>query len=154
MSSQGLVEAFTQLIEGYDVPAPSAMLKVSRVSAVAVVPGLPYSLLTNLQHTVYWQRFWLAKLQGGPKKAGMEQWRQDWQVPDASEWEGLRAEFLAGLEEARRIAASEPMGHELASDAEAVDALCRILVHGSYHAGQMNLLKRAGRAQGKSDADR
>ena len=143
MSSQGLVEAFTQLIEGYDVPAPSAMLKVSRVSAVAVVPGLPYSLLTNLQHTVYWQRFWLAKLQGGPKQAGMEQWRQDWQVPDASEWEGLRAEFLAGLEEARRIAASEPM-----------DALCRILVHGSYHAGQMNLLKRAGRAQGKSDADR
>lgn len=154
MSAGGLVEAFTHLIDGYDVPAPRAILKVSRASASMAVPGLPYTLLTNLHHTVVWQRFWLAKLQGGPRKSGPEQWRLDWRVPDDSEWEGLRAEFLAGLDEARRVAASEPMDHALATDAEAVDALCRILVHASYHVGQMNVLKRAGRAMGRAESDR
>jgi uncharacterized damage-inducible protein DinB len=150
----GLAEAFTHLIVGYDVPAPSGMLKVSRTNAAETVPGLPYSLLTNLHHTVVWQRFWLAKLKGGARKSGPEQWRLDWRVPPPEEWETLREEFLVGLEEARRIAASDPMDHCLPTDAEATDTLCRILVHASYHVGQMNVLKRAGRAQARSKADR
>jgi hypothetical protein len=138
----GLAEAFTHLIVGYDVPAPSGMLKVSRTNAAETVPGLPYSLLTNLHHTVVWQRFWLAKLKGGARKSGPEQWRLDWRVPPPEEWETLREEFLVGLD------------HCLPTDAEATDTLCRILVHASYHVGQMNVLKRAGRAQARSKADR
>lgn len=77
----------------------------------------------------------------------MQEWSNDFRVPEASEWAGLRKEFLDGLAQARAIAASEPFAHKLNSDAEAVETLIRIAVHGAYHCGQMNLLKRIGAGQ-------
>jgi len=40
------------------------------------------------------------------------------------------------------IAASEPFEHRMKSDAEAIHMLVQIAVHGAYHLGQINLLKR------------
>ncbi len=143
MDRSALAEVFKQIIEGYDIPTPAGMLRVKREDVAILVEPLPYSLLTNLAHANLWQRLWLASLKGGSRKAGMEEWKNDFRIPDPSEWNALRKEFLEGLLEAQRIAASEPFDHKLQSDQEAVEKLVKIAVHGAYHCGQMNLLKRA-----------
>lgn len=134
---------FDHILEGYDIPAPNSMLRIGAESSAVKHENLPYSILTNLAHTVLWQDFWLAKLEGGRKRSSMAEWQNDFRVPDASEWKDLRSRFILGLQEARRRAASQPFDHRCSSDAEAVDTLLRIAVHGAYHCGQMNVLKRA-----------
>lgn len=147
MDRAALVQVFDQLIGGYDIPTPAGMLRL-RAETAAQTPGTaPYSLLTNLAHANLWQSLWLKKLAGEPRPPSMEVWANDFREPDPSEWKSLRAAFLDGLAEARRIAASEPFEHRLPTDAEAVETLIRIAVHGAYHCGQMNLLKRMGAAR-------
>jgi len=145
MDSSTLVEMFDHILEGYDIPTPDGMLKVKREDAAKDIDKSPYSLLTNLAHATLWQRFWLQKLHGGKKKSTMAEWKQDFRVPDPEEWEGLRREFLEGLKETREIARSGQ--HKCTDDAEATATLLRIAVHGAYHCGQMNLLKRMIRAK-------
>ncbi|MEP0766172.1 MAG: DinB family protein [Fimbriimonadia bacterium] len=137
-----LVMQFDQILEGWDIPTPAGVLRVREDSRAAVPAGAAYSILTNLAHTVLWQDFWLQKLAGGRRKAGPPEWNNDFRVPDPSEWHALKKRLLDGLQEARRIAASEPFDHKLVSDQEAVETLIRILIHVSYHLGQMNLLRR------------
>lgn len=143
MKRSVLAEAFKHLIEGYDIPTPAGMLKVKAADAAKELESLPYSVLTNLAHAVLWQDLWLARIHGGKKNSTMEEWRNDWRRPDPSEWESLRRRFIEGLHEAAAIAGAEPFVHKCDSDEEAIDRLLRILVHGAYHCGQMNLLKRA-----------
>lgn len=131
---------FTHIIEGYDIPTPAATVKVSAERAAIQHPGVPYSLLTNLAHTVLWQDIWLQGLAGGKGKGGMQDWKNDWRVPDPSEWEALRKRFLEGLKAARAYCQGTP--HQAESDEKAADLLIRIAVHASYHVGQMALLKR------------
>lgn len=149
MDRSALPMVFDHILGGYDIPAPEGMLKVKRDAANEQIEPAPYSLATNLAHAVLWQRFWLGKLAGGRKKSNMTEWRDDFRVPEPEEWEGLRREFVKGLKEARRIAASEPFDHKCTDDTEAIDTLTRIAVHGAYHCGQMNLLKRMSRATKK-----
>lgn len=144
MDRATLTAMFDHILEGYDIPTPEGMLKVKRADAARDIPEAPYSLLTNLAHAVLWQRFWLQKLQGGKKKSTMVEWKNDFRVPEPEEWEGLRKEFVEGLKEARGIANGDP---DKCTDEEATDSLLRIAVHGSYHCGQMNLLKRMIRAK-------
>ncbi len=134
-----LAQVFDHILEGYDIPKPEGMLKISEDQAFAELPPIPYSFATNLQHAVLWQRFWLQKLAGGRKKSGMEEWKNDFRIPDRSELKDLKREFVDGLALARSIAATEP------TDPEVIDTLVRIAVHGAYHLGQMNLMKRAAR---------
>lgn len=147
MDRRAVALLFRQLLEGWDVPTPAGLLRVKAEDAARELAGMPYSLLTNLNHAVHWQRLWLASLHGEPKPSGMAVWTGDWRVPEASRWKDLRAEFLAGLEEARRIAESEPFDHRLPNDDRAIEILVAIAVHATYHLGQMNLLKRVARAQ-------
>ena len=126
-------------MEGWDIPAPGGMLKITEADAFVEVVPIPYAFATNLQHAVLWQRFWLRKIAGGRKKSGMQEWKNDFRVPEPREFKDLRREFLEGLAEARGIAASEP------SDPEVVESLVRIAVHAAYHLGQMNLIKRSVR---------
>lgn len=143
MDRKALVQVFDQIIEGYDIPTPEAALKIKQESAQRQAEGLPYSVLKNLAHAVTWQAFWLRKLGGGRKKSGMPEWKANWRDPGPEEWEPLRLEFISGLKEARRIASSEPFDHKCESDEEAVDTLIRIAVHGTYHIGQIYLLRRS-----------
>lgn len=147
MDRSTLVNLFDQIIEGWDIPTPSALVKVKAEDAEMKLPGLPYSMLTNLAHIVTWQRIWLKKLNGLDKASRMEDWKQDWRVPKAKEWDPLRKEFLTGLLEARRIAASEPMDQKLKSDEEASKVLTALAIHAAYHMGQLNVLKRGLRAR-------
>lgn len=144
-----LVTLFDQLIDGADFSAPEALLKVSRREAAKDLENVPYSLLTNLAHTVLWQSFWLRKMAGGRKRSTMTEWRQDFRVPEPEEWESLRIEFVEGLRAARAYAAGSP--HKCDSDAEATDTLVRIALHAAYHCGQFALLKRMSKLVARSD---
>lgn len=144
---QALVHVFDQILEGYDIPTPAGMLRVRGDAAAAKVDPAPYSLLVNVAHAAMWQDFWLRKLAGGRRKSTMEEWSKDWRVPDPDEWPEVRKRFVDGLTEARRIAAAEPFEHRLPTDQEAIETLVRIAVHGAYHLGQMNLLKRMSKAK-------
>lgn len=146
MDRTALVQVFDQVIGGWDIPTPAGLLRLASGDRSRMPEGSPYSVITNLAHAVLWQDFWLRKLAGGKKKSGPPEWNQDFRVPAPDEWDALRRSFVAGLEEARRIAASEPFDHRCADDAEAVETLVRIAVHGTYHLGQLNLLKRLVRA--------
>lgn len=143
MSRRGSAEMIRQILDGVDIPVPEKMLRVSSSSASMRGPGMPYSILENLAHTVYWQDIWLARLSGKKKSVGMKEWTEDWQSPSPGEWDGFRARFLAGLGEALEIAESEPFRHAMSSDDEAERTLIQIAVHAAYHCGQINLLKRS-----------
>lgn len=146
MDRRALVEVFTHIIEGYDIPTPAGMLRIKAEAASVKPDHVPYSLATNLAHALLWQDIWLTKLAGKPLPPQMEVWRNDFRVPAEDEFPGLKKRFLSGLTEAMRIAGSDPFDHQLPSDEEAVETLVRIAVHGAYHVGQMNLIKRTVRA--------
>lgn len=149
MDRKVLVEFFKQVEEGWDIPAPEKMLKVAQGPANKRLDGMPYSLAENLWHAVYWQDLWLDQLEGKQIPSLMEVWNGDWQSPEPKEWGSLRSRFVAGLKQARDIAASEPFEHRMSSDEKAIGILVRIATHASYHCGQMNLLKRSSRAAGQ-----
>jgi uncharacterized damage-inducible protein DinB len=150
MDRSAVAELFRQIIEGDDIPTPLAVMKIKAADAVREFDSLPYSLATNLAHAVLWQRLWLSALKGGKAKSGMAEWKDNFRVPEPSEWDALRKEFLQGLGEADRIAKSEPFDHHMATDELAVEYLLKIAIHASYHLGQMNLIKRAARKAAKS----
>lgn len=145
-----LVSIFDQLLVGADIPAPESMLKLSRREAARKLEDAPYSILTNLAHSVLWQNFWLRKLAGGRKRSNMTEWQADFAVPAPEEWEPLRQEFIEGLKLAREYAAGAP--HKCANDDEARETLVRIAIHASYHCGQMNLFKRMSKTAAKRTA--
>ncbi|MBV6458341.1 MAG: hypothetical protein HONBIEJF_01468 [Fimbriimonadaceae bacterium] len=134
------------IIEGYDIPTPAGMLRIKAGTASIQPDHVPYSLATNLAHALLWQDIWLEKLAGKPRRPQMEVWSNDFRVPEESEFPVLKKRFLAGLNEALRLTESDPFDHKLPTDEEAIDALVRIAVHGAYHIGQMNLIKRTVRA--------
>lgn len=107
-------------------------------TATKLPQGWPYSILTNLEHADFWQRVWLARLEGKPRP----QWEADWRVPDESEFESVRASFLGNFKRAAAIVESWPRDHGLKSDDEALHSLVSLAVHNAYHIGQIKLMAR------------
>jgi hypothetical protein len=138
MHRETAAELIRQVQTGKDIPPPAKLLNMSAAQASIQMDGSPYSIATNLAHTVFWQDHWLSRLQGERGKNFIE----DWRVPEVEEWGSLRASFLEGLDRALAIAESEPFTHKMSSDNAAVSALVQIGVHAAYHLGQINLLKR------------
>lgn len=136
---------FQQIQEGWDIPTPQGMLRIKGADAANVLPGMPYSLLKNLAHAVYWQDLWLGALEGKKRPPNMEVWKNDWREPDSSEWESLRKRFVDGIQEARDFCGPRFEQHQCETDEKALNTLIAIAIHASYHMGQMNLLKRAGK---------
>lgn len=137
----------THILEGFDIPKPEALVKVSGKAAVEPVERIPYTFADNLWHTVYWQNIWLDRLKGAPSRPSMEIWQGDWQTADAKEYLEIKQVFIAGLKEARDICNSEPFTHSMKTDIEAAEILIRIATHAAYHVGQLTLIKRALRAK-------
>ncbi|MCH8274209.1 MAG: DinB family protein [Armatimonadetes bacterium] len=147
LSPQTVAETLTQVIEGEDIPKPKSLLRnITPEKAARKLPHMPYSILTNLAHTDFWQTLWLNKLKGLPRKSITE----DWRVPNPDEWQEVRESFLAGLDEAHAIAAAQPFKHKMRSDEAAVNTLIALAIHNAYHLGQINLLKRAMRLGNES----
>ena len=146
-----VAELLRQIRDGADIPAPASLLKnITPVAAAELPEHTPYSILTNLAHAVFWQELWLDRLAGKKAKSFL----QDWKTPDPSEWPALRRQFLEGLDEAIRIAESQPLDHKMKSDEVAERTLIQIAIHDAYHLGQINLLKRQARLRKSAAAKR
>lgn len=138
-SRAALAENFRQIISGADIPAPTSLLsRVRPQDAIAIPPGFPYSMATNLAHTVFWQDLWLKRLRGERAPSITK----DWRVPEESEWEACRAEFLSGLDESLDWCTRAVFDHKMRSDEVATKTLTQIAIHDAYHLGQINLIKR------------
>ncbi len=136
-------EALRQLIEGDDFQTPAKLVaRIKASQACKVLPGLPYSIATNVAHTDIWNQVWLNRLTGEPKFNPFP----DFPVIAESDWSKVRAMFLRNLERASELATSDPFAHRCSSDEAAKKLLLKIAVHTSYHLGQIVLLKRALRA--------
>ncbi|HWP31670.1 MAG TPA: DinB family protein [Fimbriimonadales bacterium] len=139
-------EALRQIIDGKDIPSPSSLLRNITADKAAIrLPYFPYSIITNLAHAVFWQNNWLNRLKGIRSRPFTE----DWRVPSKEEWDNLRAEFLSGLEEALMLATMKPPNPKMQSDEMAAKVLFELVIHTSYHLGQINLMKRALRLSKK-----
>ncbi|MBI5708203.1 MAG: DinB family protein [Armatimonadetes bacterium] len=140
---ESLDRMFQQIQEGWDIPTPQGLLRVKEDHASVLVERMPYSMAKNLAHAVYWQDLWLGALRGDARPPQIEVWKNDFRDPEPSEWKTLRARFIEGLQEARDWCGPRFSEHKRETDQSAIDALLAIAIHGSYHMGQMNLLKRA-----------
>lgn len=141
-TSDALVKLFDELLQGHDIPSASEVCRISKPRAFESIDPLPYTFATNLRHAVLWQNFWLQRMRAGRNSPGMTEWNNDFREPDPREFESLRSEFIAGLEECRSIAAGKIDLPESVSQEALVRDLILIAVHGAYHLGQMNLIKR------------
>lgn len=132
-------EAIRQLTEGADFNPPSKVLgSLSGKSACQLLPGVPYSIATNVAHAEIWNRLWLNRLTGGPRFNPYP----DFPAVPEEEWEGVRDTFLAGLDKASACANAEPFVYSCRSASDARRLLLKIAIHTSYHLGQVVLLKR------------
>ena len=137
-------EALRQVLEGEDFEAGLAVVKsVKAEVAVKRLPGLPYSIATNVAHTDIWNRLWLAKLEGKPRFKPFP----DFPVVSKEDWPAVRGAFVQNLSRAYEIACAEPFVHSCDDDDAAHKTLLKIGVHSAYHIGQIVLLKRALRGQ-------
>ena len=125
-------ELYRQLIEGLDFDSASEMLGgISSEVASHRIENAPYTILENLAHAEVWQRYWLDTVEHGKAKRPGD----DWPSPEADEWEPIRRSFIDGMKRAQSLAQGEV--------APAVKTrLIEIALHGSYHLGQIALLKR------------
>lgn len=134
MAQDPTADLFRQLASGVDIPAPGKLLsRIRPEDAARVLPGMPYSLLTNLAHMHFWQDLWLKKIRREKLPRFLE---GDWRIPEALEFHDLRAAFLSGFDEACGLAESGP-------EPEIAKTLVAIAIHDAYHLGQINLIKRA-----------
>ncbi len=134
---------FQQIEEGWDIPTPQGLLRVKQEDAAVTLPGMPYSIVKNLAHAVFWQDLWLGSLAGKKRPSNEFVWQNDFRDPDPAEWPALRKRFVEGLRKAREYCGDGFGKHKKKTDAEAADVLLAIAIHASYHMGQINVLKRA-----------
>jgi hypothetical protein len=145
MDPKTVAEALRQVLDGADFYGPkSATLRVTDEVAERELPNSPYSIATNTEHTVFWNRIWLARLKD-EKRPDM---KMDWRVPDKSEWGHIKRELTETVQEAHKIASAKPFRHAMKSDEAACKTLLAIAVHTAYHLGQISLLKRMDRKAG------
>lgn len=105
------------------------------------VGNFPYSIWELLFHMNYWQTFMLDLLKGDkPDSADpdAESWPNTAAPESEDEWESAVAYFLKGLEEAEQEAGKELSEQVIAGREETrADCLQTIMLHNSYHAGQV-----------------
>jgi hypothetical protein len=134
-------ECLRQIVEGADFDTPHGLMRtISPAMSVAIAPGAPYSIATNVAHAQLWQGLWLCRLNGEPQPKVVP--GRDFPVVTEGEWADLRRIFCDGLKEAHEIAQRDPFVHGAKSDAAAIQTLFKIANHGAYHLGQVKLLKR------------
>ena len=105
-------------------------------------PGnCPHSVWETLSHMNYWQDFMLAMLEGetpeNPEHTA-ESWPNSPSPASEKEWQEEVAHFLEGMEKVKREAEKDltesGFGEKKSTRA---DCLLTIVLHNSYHAGQV-----------------
>jgi len=148
----------TELLRGKGAHAdPIACVEdVSADVAARQVAGFPHSIAQLVFHMNYWMRYELRRIRG-ERPAYPEHAANSWpgasSPADAQEWDQLRRDlawFLAqyaelakspAVEMQREIESGHPGDQKVAGTLEAV--LWQMVVHNSYHVGQIALIRRA-----------
>lgn len=139
MNAESVAECLRMVIEGDDIPPVNSLLSRITVQAASEqLEGFPYSIITNVEHADFWQRVWLARVQGEKIPSLTE----DWRVPGSSEWPQIRRSFIDNLNKAHQLASADPFQHSAKTEQDALKALMNIAVHSSYHIGQIKLMRR------------
>ncbi|WP_295815948.1 DinB family protein [uncultured Deinococcus sp.] len=129
------------LDDGSPFTAPSRVLNgLNAAQACQRVPGAPHTVAEIVAHLRYWQLYTLA-LARGEHPAAPEHAAVGWPAAPEADWDTLRHDWLAGLEEMKRVAlhgdlsipvrAHETLGHELVLHA----------LHNAVHLGQVMQLR-------------
>jgi hypothetical protein len=110
--------------------------------AAAVPAGSPYSIAQIVAHMQWCQGGELARLRGEPWPQP-EHLDDTFAPPPAGTWNALVATFLAGIDEAGRIAVErgETTSAQRDDTSIAYD-LAETALHNAYHCGQIVLLRR------------
>jgi uncharacterized damage-inducible protein DinB len=148
---------YRQLLRGHGAHADpvGALESVSAEVAGRTIPGYPHSIWQIVSHLNYWMDYELRRIAGKrppyPEHA-IESWPASVAPLSDADWQHQRAEFARYVGEFRRLSESAPevlnapvdcmhSGEEGRSpSAQAI--LWQILVHNSYHVGQIALLLR------------
>ena len=141
--------------QGAHVDPVAALEDVSAEIAGKTIPGSPHSIWQLVSHLNYWMDYELRRIAGKrpnyPEHAS-ESWPKSVTPAIDADWQHQRAELVRHLDEFRKLSESSPealgkpvecmhTGEEPRSpNVEA--ALWQILVHNSYHIGQIALLLR------------
>jgi uncharacterized damage-inducible protein DinB len=110
------------------------------------VPALPYTIWQVLQHMIWWQDWWLARLAGdrpeNPPDLAVT-WPTTEAPPDAVALHEAVRHFQHGVKRAQAYAAGDPDAPVAADPPGPAGAeLVQIASHNSYHAGQVVLMRR------------
>jgi uncharacterized damage-inducible protein DinB len=148
---------FRQLLrgKGAHVDPAASIADVSAEIAGRTIPGYPHSIWQLVSHMNYWMDYELKRIAGEhpsyPQHA-IESWPASIAPASETEWRVVRESLGKHLD--RFAALSESAPEVLARPVEVIDAseaarsssmqavLWQILVHNSYHAGQIALLLR------------
>lgn len=138
----GTREALRQFLTGNDFEPPERLLADLTPEMAATVPdGIPYSIAQQVAHMVFWQKRWLGRILERPleRKRGK---LGDWPAVPPESWEGVRQEFLTGLHEAETVADDENTLTKRLANGDTADAvLLMLILHNTYHLGQIALLR-------------
>jgi DinB superfamily len=128
---------------GGEFVEPARLLTdLTEEQASAVPPGSPHSIAQVVAHMQWNQAGELARLHGEPSPQP-EHLDDTFVAPPAGAWPGLVAEFLAGIEEAGRIAGARGEATSAQRDDTSVAYdLAETALHNAYHCGQIVLLRR------------
>lgn len=144
-----LAEVFKQIIEGRDFADCKRLVNVKSDIACFIPAGCPYSMATNVWHCDFWNRLWLARL-NGQKRPSANIYKDDWHVPPPEEWLSVKESFLANLNRAHQMTTDESFEHAMEDDDKAMEKLTQIAIHTAYHVGQIALVKRMAKAEMKT----
>lgn len=121
---------------------------ISAEQAVAVLPGLPYSIASILAHMNANVGFNLALIRS-PNPATFKNSYENWPVVTSEMWPELVAEFLAGIAELKSMAQEEELNRVLFPNTGTEPAwtvgyklAVSVAKHNAYHFGQIALLRR------------
>jgi uncharacterized damage-inducible protein DinB len=147
--------ALTELLRGQGAHAdPVACVEdVSAVLASRQVAGFPHSIGQVLFHINYWMNYELRRIRGEKPKYpehSAESFPASATV-SAVEWDQLRRDFAWFLGEYQKLASSsrEESGRQIDSDRDVKNdntlagVLWQMVVHNSYHMGQIVMLRQA-----------
>jgi uncharacterized damage-inducible protein DinB len=141
--------------KGAHVDPVASLEHVSAAVAGRKVDGYPHSVWQIVSHMNYWMEYELRRIAGErpthPEHA-IESWPAELGPASEAEWDSARQSLGAQLERFASLSASTPdaLGAQVetmhaceASRTSSVEAvLWQILVHNSYHVGQIALLLR------------
>jgi uncharacterized damage-inducible protein DinB len=149
--------ALTELLRGKGAHAdPLACVEdVSAELAARHVAGFPHSIGDLVFHMNYWMDYELRRIRGDRPaypEHNSESFPPQTPFSDTQEWDQLRKQFTGLLGDFAALANSSPkeMQRQIesahAGDAKAAGTLeamlCQIVVHNSYHTGQIAMIRR------------